>query len=251
MRNLTKLTCGLIVAFIFFSCSEEERTFAQSASLSVVHAASGAPSVHVDYFGETLDQLNFSINPTLAFASSNRFVIPSNEARPLVFTYASDTTTEVFSESVSLEPGQIATFYLVGDSANLSSRLINDTGFVTFSDSANAVRFINLAEGVESLNIGIQDSTATLASSLAFGDATEFITVDATLENERYTFTFNDPEGNQLTTFRFDQWLVFNFPGSFFASPITFRKNVTFVLVGQADDGEGNSTLQVARVDNF
>lgn len=252
MENPTQPILWLLaVTCLFFSCEEEARTFPQSASLSVVHAANGAPPVHVDYFGADLEQLNFTINPALSFATSDRFVIPSKETRPLVFTYASDTTTAVFSEDIELEPGQIATYFLVGDSANLSSRLINDTGFIIFRDSLNAVRFINLAEGVESLNIGIQDSTVTLASSLGFGDATEFITVDATLENESYRFTFNNDADSTLTSFNFEQWQVFNFPGFFFVSERTFRKHVTLVLVGETADGEGNSTLQVARIDHF
>ena len=227
-KILNYLTLIVILSLALSACEENEIIVEEpAASLSVVHAASGAPPVHVDYFGETIEQLDFSINPTLSFASSNRFVIPSNETRALGFTYASDTTNVVFEEEVTLAPGQIATYFLLGDSLNLSSRLIDDAGLVTFRDSTNAVRFINLAEGVQSLNIGIQDSTATVASSLAFGDATEFITVDATLENERYDFTFKNEADSTLTTLGFDQWRVLRFGPRVFVFEQTCRTNVT------------------------
>ncbi len=251
MKNITKLTFGLLTAILFFSCSEEdENDFLQAGSLKVVHAASGAPPVHVDYFGANFN-VNFSINPTLAFATSERFTIPANERRDLRFAYASDTTTEVFMDEISLEAGQIVTYFLLGDSANLSASMIMDTGHKTFTDSANAVRFINMAEGVESLTIGIQDSTVALASSLGFSQGSDFIEVDATLQNENYVFTFKDDSDSLLTSFNFRQYQVFNFPGFFFVNTFALRDNVTLALVGKADDGDGNSALQVVQVNNF
>ena len=252
MKKQTRYFVGLFTACLLLtSCSDEDESFSQAASLKVVHAASGAPPVHVDYFGPELENLNFSINRTVSFASSSRFTIPANEVRDLRFTYASDTTTEVFVDEINLEAGEIATYFLLGDSANLTSAIIQDTGHKTFADSANAVRFVNMAEGVESLNIGIQDSTIELASGLGFSQGSDFIEVDATLSNVEYTFEFKDDQDSVLTTFRFRQYSVFSFGGTVFISVRALRDNVTLALIGQADDGEGNSTLRVVQVNNF
>lgn len=253
--KIAKLSLGLLISLpILFSCSEEDQTVIQSASLTVVHAASGAPGVHVDYFGQDIENLNFSINPTLSFAANDRFVIPANQSRPIHFTYALDTSTVVFIDEVSLSSGQIATYFLLGDSANLFSVIINDTGLRTFQDSLNAIRFINLAEGIESLSVGIQDSTIALAAGLGFSQSSEFIEVDAILENEAYDFTFKDDADSVLASFRLEQWRILIFPIPDFEPiiiPSTVRKNVTLALVGDADGGEGSSTLQVVRIDNY
>ena len=252
MKKQLQLIGGLLAfGLLSYSCSEEEDSFPEAASLKVVHAASGAPPVHVDYFGAEMEDVDFSINPTLSFARSSRFTIPANETRDLRFTYASDTTTEVFIDEVSLGSGEIATYFLLGDSASLTSAIIQDVGHRTLADSANAVRFINMAEGVESLNIGIQDTNTDLATGLGFSQNSDFIEVDATLTNLEYTFEFKDDEGNVLSAFRFRQYSVFSFGGSIFVSVRALRDNITFALVGQADDGEGNNTLRVVQINNF
>ena len=252
MRNFYQLTLILFTGFqLLTACSTEEDDFLQAASLKVVHAASGAPAVHVDYFGPDVEDVNFVTNPALAFGSASRFTLPANASRELRFTYASDTTTEVFTEQVTLGPGSISTFFLLGDSALLSSIIINDQGHRTFEDSLNAVRFINMADGVVSVNVGIAGDPSLLASDLLFAEPTPFIEVDATLENERYRFTFKNDSDSVIASYDFEQYRVFNFPGLSFVSVTALRKNVTLALVGRPDDGSGNSTLRVVQIDNF
>ena len=236
-----------MLGITLLSCSEEERTFPTAASLKVVHAASGAPAVHINYFGPELENLNFSKNRELDFGASQRFTIRANQPRNLKFTYESDTTREVYNEDLVLEPGEILTYFLLGDSANLTSSIIVDEGHQVFSDSSNAVRFLNMAEGVDQLNVGILESSVQLSSGLAFSQASEFILVDATLQNPNYVFTFKSQEDSTLATFNFSQYLV---SGSLVFTR-SYQRNATFALIGKSDDGEGNSTLQVVQINNF
>jgi len=248
MKNyLTQITLSCIALWVFSSCEGDDPDFPESGSLTVVHAAAGAPAVHVDYFGDELEEFNFAINPTLEYAANDRFAIPADEPRTLGFTFASDTTTVVLEEPIHLRAGEITTFFLLGDSDNLSSRMIETVGLQRFTDSVNAIRFINMAEGVPSLNIGIRDSTVTLGSDLSFAEATEFIEVDARFENENYIFAFKDTQGTELATYDFQQYRIFDFPGFFFVQTLALHRNVTLALVGRVDDG----TLQVVQINHF
>jgi len=238
----------LLLALIMTACSEEgPNDFPRAASLTVVHAAAGVPAVHVEYFGDELEALDFSINPTLAFGDNDRFTLPANESRTLNFIPASDTTSVVFKEEISLQDDAIATYFLLGNSDNLSSRTIETRGLQRLTDSVNAIRFINMAEGVTSLNIGIRDSTVTLGSDLSFAAPTEFIEVDARLENENYIFTFKDAQDTELATFNFQQYRIFDFPGFFSVQTLALRRNVTLALVGRLDD----NTLEVVQINHF
>ena len=255
MKTIELLYKQATVLFITFlvllSCSEEDESFPLAASLTVVHGVPDAPAVHVNYFGRELEVLNFSINSTLGFRSGERFTIPANETRDVRFTYASDTTTEVLNRPVTLNVGQISTLFLLGDSANLSSVIIEDTGLQIFQDSLNGIRFINFSEDIGAVNVGLVDSSIAIGSGLSFSDATEFIEFDATLENSEYNFTFKNDADSVLASFRFQQYQIFDFPGFFFVNTLALRRNVTLALVGNADDGEGNSTLSVVRVNHF
>ncbi len=251
-KHLTVFTISGIALLGLMSCENgDDNDFPQAASLTVVHGAVSAPEVHVDYFGEELEVLDFSINPTLAFGSTGRFTIPADKTRAVGITYASDTTSVVLEDEVSLRAGEITSLFLLGDSLNLRSEAIETIGLERLNDSINAIRFINLTEDVASLNIGIQDSTVTLGSDLSFADPTDFIPVDATLENPNYLFTFTNEQDEVLASFNFEQYTIFDFPGFFFVQTLALRRNVTLALVGELDDGEGNSTLQVVRLNHF
>ena len=250
MKTINKnLFVYCMMCLLLASCEDDIEGVPQPASLKMVHAAPGAPSVHVNYFG--VEDLNFSINPALAFGGNARYTIPAREARNIRFTYAADTAREVFNQELTLNPGQISTFFLLGDSANHSSVIIDDAGHRTFQDSLNAIRFINMSESVEAVNVGLADSSVVIATDLSFSNATEFIEFDATLENQTYTFTFKNDEGSVLSSYEFRQYEVFDFPGFFFVNVKALRKNVTLALVGAPDDGAGNSTLQVVQVNHF
>lgn len=247
--SYNKLLLILAICTSLMACEDENGGFPQAASLKVVHAVPGAPEVHVDYFG--MESLNFSKNPTLNFGSNERYTLPVGVSRDIRFTYAADTTRQVLSQQVMLDPGQISTLFLLGDSSNLSTVMVEDLGLRSLRDSVNTVRFVNMSEETGTIRVELADESNVVAPGLAFANATDFMEVDATLENPSYTYTFIDSEDNVLASYTLEQFQVFIFPGfPPFVTVRTFQKNVTLALVGEADDGEGNNTLQVIRVDS-
>ena len=250
MKMITKMcSLAIVVSMLFASCSEDETNFPDAASLRVIHAASDAPPVHVNYFGDDLPVLNFSINRALNFGQDSEFTIPANEARNLKFTYVTDTTTEVFSTPITLDAGQIVSFFLVGDSAELSSFTISES-FQNPTDSVFGVNFVHASiELEESISIriivtdttGVSDTT-NLSSSLSFGETSGFSNYEATGRIDEYRFEYLNQSDSMLARLNLD--------------PLRIRRekvfrNITVALIGAPDDGEGNSTLRIDQFDNF
>ena len=243
-KQKTFLMISLLSIF-FLACEDDPVEINQTASLKVVHGITSAPALYVNTFNEEITFSSFE--RTIPFGQFQRYTFSAGENRELSFTYNNDTTLQILMESVNLGSGQIATLFLLGDSANVSTTLVEDVGLKTLKDSLNAIRFINLAEGVNSVNVGLADSSITIAQDLAFNNSTDFIEFDATLENVFYNFTFKDEADDVLASFRYDQF--FFIPG-FDPFVLSLYDNVTLALVGELDNGEGVSTLQVIRIDH-
>lgn len=236
----------MLLSSFFLACEEDTSEIAGVTSLKVVHAADDAPAVYVNHFNEAI---TFSNYPVVRFGDFERYTIEAGEVTNLTFTYENDTTRQVFSEAVILEAGQISTFFLVGDSANLAGFQLADTGLETLTDSINAVRFVNLAEDVGTINTGLADSTVTLANNLDYRGASNYIKVPANADFTEHTFTFKNQSDSVLSSFRLRQ-LFKRRPTDPFR-PLVFRKSLILALVGRANDGGGNSTLQVVQINNF
>ena len=217
-------------------------------SLLVVHAAAGAPEVHIDYFGADSEPISFANNPTLRFGEEERFTLPANELRQISLTYKSDTNTVVFNTDVSVQAGEISSFYVTGDSANLSGFLLTET-FQNYADSLFGVNFIHAADDLETISVrailtdtaGVKDTTQ-VAVSLTAQSSTGFNQFEATSRVFDYTFQYHNASDSVLA--------------SYSINPRQNRrekvfKNITVPLVGRPDDGEGNSNLRTIDIDNF
>ena len=237
------------ICLIMSACIEEDDNFPQAASLKIVHAAAGAPSVYINYLG--IDDPNFSVNPALSFGDYERLTLPANELQTIRFTYTTDTTSEVYRESIILNTGQISTFFLLGDSVNLSSAIIDDVGHQTLRDSLNAIRFVNMSQDIGEIHIALKDSSEIISADLSFSEMTQFIEFDATLKNPTYNYTFMNDEDSVIASYEFRQYNVIDFPGFFFVSTLALQKNVTLALIGRVNDGQGNGTLSVVQINNF
>ena len=247
-RILQNQLVVVLLCMVFLSCDDGNEEFPLAATLKVVHAASGVPDIHVDYFGSQGDMFTFNANRPLRFSAGERFTIPANEARTLRFTYATDTTVEVFSDNVQLEAGQITTYYITGDSAILSGFLLTET-FQNYTDSVFGVNFVNAATDLANVGLrviqtdtaGVNDTTIVF-STIGSGTSTGFGQYEATGRIEEYTFEYINASDSVLADFSID--------------PLRRRrekvfKNITVPLIGTPDDGEGNSALRTTGFDNF
>ena len=246
MKFHKQIFLPIIIAFpLLAGCSDDE-SFPQAASLKVAHAAPGAQEVHVNYLG--FESLNFSVNPTMGFGEAARYTLPANEARNVRFTYASDTTQVVYNREITLDPGQVATFYLAGDSAGLSGFLLTET-FQNYTDSVFGVSFVHAANDPETVSVraiqvaagGLTDTTSVEAP-LTLEAATDYIQFEATAGVEGYTFQYLDVADSVLASFTIDPLRT--------GREKVFR-NITLPFIGSLDDGTGNSTLSVTLIDNF
>ena len=246
MKFHKQIFLPIIIAFLLLAGCSDDDSFPQAASLKVAHAAPGAPEVHVNYLG--FESLNFSVNPTLGFGEAARYTLPANEARNVRFTYASDTIRMVYNREITLDPGQVATFYLAGDSASLSGFLLTET-FQNHTDSVFGVSFVHAANYPEAVLVsaikvvpgGLTDTTL-VETSLALERATDYIQFEATARVEAYTFQYLDLADSVLASFTIDPLRT--------GREKVFR-NITLPFIGTPDDGTGNSTLSVALIDNF
>ena len=246
MKDLNKLFILLLLTAMLFACEEDDPEIKRVASLKVVHAVADAPGVYVNYFNE---EITFAGYPLVRFGSFERYTLPAEGPTNLIFTYDGDTTRQAFSEAVMLEAGQVATYFLTGDSSSLSSVMVEDVGIATLTDSLNAIRFINMSPDTGPVQIGIADSSVVIAPELAYTNTTEYISFEATSMHPEYTFEFRNADDSVLASYRFVQIIPPFFPGL----PPTaraLRDNLSLVLVGNPDDGEGNSTLQIIQIDN-
>ena len=246
MKTIYNLFLGLIILGLPLSaCEENNDVFPNAATLKVVHAAPDVPITHVNYLG--LD-INFSSGLALSFKSNRRFNLPAGEARSIIFTYLEDTTRQVFSQNITLDAGEISTYYIVGDSANLSGFLTTEV-FQNYQDSVFGVSFVHASDDSEILairaiqldNEGVSDTTL-VTNSLAFQETTDFLPFESTTRIDAYTFQYLDASGSILASFSID--------------PLRRRRekvfrNITLPLVGRTDDGEGGSSLEVIQIDNF
>lgn len=243
MKNVQKTFAVLALAIIIFSCSKDDG-FLTPASLKVVHAIEGAPNVYLKNFASP--NFGFVVMPTLGYSQFKRLTLLDNKTQSIGVTFATDTTTQVFTEEFDLKAGEIATCFLVGNENNVSSVFFMDEGLTSLQDSVNAIRFINLSTDVNALTIDYDGATTNLISDMTLNSASDFIKVDATLSNLSYLFRFNDDQGNVVASYTHQQWLVY--PWATYKR--SFQENITLALVGALDDGQGNNTLSVIKIDH-
>lgn len=242
MKTYIQLVSLLVIGSILcISCETTyDNDFPMTASLKVVHAAEGLPSVHVDYFGfsETID---YASNPTLRFGRSERYTLPANETRSIIFVSSEDTTSTILSQTVKLPAGNVSSLYLTGANNKVEALLVEEI-FTNYKDSIVGIRFANLSMDTPATSVVISGQTGDVVSALSYKDFSEYIQFPAKTSDGSYTFEFQDASGNTLEIFTLD--------------PLRRRrevvfKNLTLALVGLADDGNGGSTLDIIQINNY
>lgn len=142
---------------------------------------------------------------------------------PLRITTITDTTHNLFNNTLDLAGNGIYNLYLAGDTTHPDTIITRDN-IPSYQDSAAGVRFINLATGGKSININLLGDSAHPVASLGYTHASDFIKYPATPSSPTsYKFEIRDAAtGDLLTTMPYT-WTYSRF------------NNHTIVIAGSTD----------------
>ena len=239
MKKVYNIILLLTINVFCFSCDEEELTNTTTSSLKVVHAVPDAPSVHVNYFGRDITFLN---NPVLSFGTNGRYTLPAGTEREIKIINSEDTLSQILTTSVLLPAGGMGTLFLTGQSENIEALFLEDD-ILSITDSLVGVRFVNLSPDIGSISVGVAGEETNIINGLNYKDASAYNELIATSSTGVYSFEFKDSNENIVAT-------TFLNPIPPFGTKPLF-KNMTFALIGLADNGNGSSSVSVRTINNF
>ncbi|MGJ8734784.1 MAG: hypothetical protein ACSHW4_16630, partial [Cellulophaga sp.] len=146
------------------------------------------------------------------------FSIDADTERSVEIVPESDTLNTIYSELLSLKG--IHSLYLLGDSENVESLLLEDN-VKQFTDSIVGIRFINLSNVSGAIDIGVAGETAHVISGLDYKSYTDYIEFPAKAVDGSYAFEFKDASGNVLKSVTFNPLDEEN---------VSVKKNLTLAL---------------------
>ncbi len=234
MKLMTKLFILCISMGIIASCSDDdENDFLMPASLKVVNAINGEPSVIVNTAGDSI--VYATTRATVGFGASRRLTIPTNRTQELEIVSAADTLDIIYNEVLELQPS-IYTLFLVGEDGSEENLFVEDD-FKQFTDSIVGVRFAHLSPNGSTLNVSVVDGSGNTTENLGYKGVTEYFEFPAKNGDGPYTFEFKDAGGNVLTTSIVDPLQNRN---------VSSTRNLTLAIIGLDD-----TALSVARINNY
>ena len=242
MKNklLRCIIIGLACA-LYISCEENEPIIIPAGTVKIVHAVDGAGPVRFLNFAGSI---SFSSPTEIDFGSNARYTVPSDRPTPLKVVPVSDTLNVLLEESLSVPAnGSISTLFLLsGSNGGVQSFQIPDDIIIPIIDSIAGVRFANLSLDTNEIAVGISGNNQNEVEGLSYQEFSDYVAFPAKSSDGTYTFEFRDAMGTVLTGTTLDPLQTGN---------VASKKNLTFALIGRMDDGTGNNTLQVARINNY
>jgi hypothetical protein len=228
-------TCTVIAA-----CNKDKVT-PTPAAITVVNAMATSnaivPKFGSDTAGRYYVDMNF-YNPMVQvyYGGSQPYTRVAG-LTPLLVVPITDTTFKIFNGNFKLQPADIYSFFLSGDTAHVDTMLVkDDIPYIT--DSTTGIRFVNLSIGGKSLTVNLtSDAAHTPLASLGYRQISAFAKYPATAAvGSTYDFEIRDQAtGDLLTTY------TLYFP--------LFRSS-TIVIAG-AQDPASSTPLSVFSVNNY
>lgn len=219
MKQKYLIVSGLFVSAILSSCGESELA-PELASVTVVNAAINTGAIQVNYFGETINWSAYN-GANVYYGSSGLFNLsPSNASFKVVSS--TDTLNVLMDEDLALKAGTIYSYYLVGQSPNVESMIVQELPLPksTYPDSTFNVRFINLSPDNIGVKLNLTDTPSELFDNVGFKQATDFVRVNAPSGLWDIGFEVRNTETDEvLATFR--QYVDFQAPYGARFHPIT------------------------------
>ena len=232
---MKKILIGCIAAFALLlnACKKDKPTNPNPllSSITVVNAVSNAGPLYVNRYASGLvyskqaDSLNYQ--------AGREYGVP-NGLLPLTIVYSRDTTKKAFTGNLSLSPLKAYSLYITGNSTKTDTLLKAETNFPRYTDSAVAVRIINLSIGGPKINVTLASSpTVNEFSGLGFKSQSEFkkFTLTSAVASNGLNFNVTDANtGAVLASYNLPQY-SFNYPPTPTTESARF-KAITLVVSG-------------------
>jgi hypothetical protein len=241
MRTLHLFSAIAVVSLAAGIACQKAKVVPAPASITIVHAMAGANAIVPKFGTDTAGRYykGASSGNTMVKVNYGASQLYSRVAgdNPLLVVPSTDTVFKVFNGSMTLNSGDIYSFFLSGDTAHADTLLVKDN-IPYYGDSSAGVRFVNLSIGGKSLTINLaSDPAHTPIAGLGYRQITGFMPYDArTSAGASYSFEVRDQAtGDSLTTY---EW---TYP--------RFRNN-TLVIAGSTDPGS-LTPLKIFSVNNY
>jgi hypothetical protein len=203
-----------IIAFAAGSCKKQQLTNPSPllSSFTIVNTVTDAGPFYVDPYA---GQSNFSKQKdSLNYQSRREYGMPNGALSLKIVSYR-DTTQQFFKGQFNLLPGKAYSFYVTGYGSKKDTLYKPESNFPHYTDSAVAVRVINLAIGGPVVNVTLSSGTGTNEfTNIGYKAVTAFkkyTLTNAVVNNGSLTFNINDDSGNVLASYNLPQY-DYNYP---------------------------------------
>jgi hypothetical protein len=188
IRNASRprvLFCVLSLAAM--ACTKTN-TVSTVAAVSIINVSPGSPSIYVNFWGDTA----YYTVPTISYGSYLEFSVPAKNAN---LCLAADTLKPFFNNPFALKAGQIWSLFLAGQSGVPDSFLVRDyIPTLAPADSLTGVRFVNMAQGGNPINIDVQGASGPVTTQVLYKGIVgwQSFSANAAATTAGYVFEFRD-----------------------------------------------------------
>lgn len=253
MKNASFVFGTIIVMF----CSCKKKEIPQSyASINVVNSAINAGSVKINYYGKNVTWSSLVGSIGLIGYGENQVLTVSNLNVDYPFTIvpALDTTKTVVRQKLFIEPNGRYTLFATGQSPNFDAVFIKETSIgYNFTDSAIAVRFVNLSPNSPTVNITLANNQTTNEfTGLVYKQITAFknYTVLKVIPSGSITFQIRDANSDLvLSTYTIPATVVS--PYLKVSTSLSRFKSLTLAIKGLAGTTTGTNAYSVFPIAHY
>jgi hypothetical protein len=214
----------ILLVFAAAACAKTN-TVSTVAAVNVINAspAPTSASIFVSFWGDSA----YYTAPTVGYGSYVLFSVPAKNASLYL---ATDTLKPFFNGPFPLQAGQIWSLFLAGQSGVPDSFLIRDyIPKLSPSDSVTGVRFVNMAQGANPIDVDIQGASGWVTTYVQYKGVVgwEPFSANTAATAAGYTFEFRDYNSDSLLA----------------SFPLTIVPNLNQTLVFYGSAASGFSVL--------
>jgi len=205
LTKLNSIIAGLIILFVF-SCTKTTAP-SGSAALNIVNATIGSTALVTNfnaYNGKTIDTLQYYNTALQVYYGSSAEIGSYTGSTPLSLSDITDTTRNVYSNTLNLPVGSIHTLFMTGTLTSPDNLFTTDVipYYPASGDSVTGVRFVNLSPGSNPISVTLQSDTThtAIGSPIAYKSISNFqsFSANTNAENNGYTFEFRDAASDSV-----------------------------------------------------